>query len=147
MLNVTEEMAIASGMQFRPSICLTKENGINAFAAGTNSGKYCDWNFERSARHILSRDELQCVIAHEFSHILHGDTRINIRLIGLIFGLTGMAMLGKGLIYGGSETYGARGSSSTVSESQKSKNDNGEAILVAIALLCILCGTVFSLPG
>ncbi len=84
--NVVDEMAIASGLKPPRVFVLDREDAINAFAAG--------WEQQDSvvavthgALERLTRDELQGVVAHEFSHILHGDTRLNMRLIGYVYGL------------------------------------------------------------
>ncbi|QDV32851.1 M48 family metallopeptidase [Tautonia plasticadhaerens] len=86
VLNVVEEMAIASGTPVPPVYLLEKERGINAFAAG-----YAPDDAVIGVTHgciqTLSRDELQGVMAHEFSHILNGDMRLNIRLMGVLFGI------------------------------------------------------------
>lgn len=87
LLNVVDELALASGMRRAPPVyLLPREDGINAFAAG--------WQVDdavvavtRGALERLTRDELQGVLAHEFSHILHEDMQLNMRLIGLVWGL------------------------------------------------------------
>ena len=86
LLNVVEEMAIASGVPV-PPVYLMQQSGINAFAAGfgTSDAVIAVTN---GAVELLSRDELQGVIAHEFSHILNGDTRLKMSLMGLLFGIT-----------------------------------------------------------
>lgn len=96
-LNVVEEMAIASGIPVPSCYILDKEASINAFAAG--------WGLEDSiicvnqgTLNYLNRDELQGVIAHEVSHIVNSDMKINIRAIALIFGLSGLMIIGKYLI-------------------------------------------------
>ena len=81
LLNVVEEMAIASGTPVPPVYLLDNEEGINAFAAGTTP-QNAVIGVTRGTIETLKRDELQGVIAHEFSHILNGDMRLNIRLIG-----------------------------------------------------------------
>ncbi len=86
MLNITEEMAIASGVPV-PPVYLLQQSGINAFAAGFSSSDAVI-AVTRGALELLNRDELQGVIAHEFSHILNGDTRLKMRLMGLLFGIT-----------------------------------------------------------
>jgi len=85
-LNVVEEMAIASGLPV-PPVYILNQPGINAFAAGFSSSDTVI-GVTRGAIEMLGRDELQGVIAHEFSHILHGDTRINMRMMGLLYGMT-----------------------------------------------------------
>ena len=93
LLNVVEEMAIAAGTTAPPVYLLEQEKGINAFAAGfTPDGAVI--GVTRGAAERLSRDELQGVIAHEFSHILNGDMRMNIRLIGLLHGILIIGILG-----------------------------------------------------
>lgn len=92
LLNIVEEMAIASGMPV-PPVYVLDEDGINAFAAGYTPADAVI-GVTRGAIEVLSRDELQGVIAHEFSHILHGDMRLNIRLMGLLHGILVVGMLG-----------------------------------------------------
>jgi Zn-dependent protease with chaperone function len=124
LLNVVEEMALASGMQVPAVYLLRHEQGINAFAAGhtTNDAAI---GVTRGCIQILDRDELQGVIAHEFSHILNGDMRLNVRLIGIIFGIMCLALIGRILIH-------MRGSSN-------SKNQNP---LPFIGLALILIGGI-----
>ena len=86
LLNIVEEMALASGMPVPPVYVLDNEPGINAFAAG-NTPEDAVVAVTSGALYSLKRDELQGVIGHEFSHILNGDMRINIRLMGVIFGI------------------------------------------------------------
>ena len=93
LLNVVQEMAIASGMPTPPVYLLEHEQGINAFAAGFTPSDAVI-GITKGAVEQLSRDELQGVIAHEFSHILNGDMRLNIRLIGLLHGILIIGMLG-----------------------------------------------------
>ena len=90
--NVVEEMAIASGMPV-PPVYLIEDDGINAFAAGWSADDAVI-GVTRGCIEQLNRDELQGVIAHEFSHISHGDMRINIRLIGVIFGIMVLGITG-----------------------------------------------------
>jgi Zn-dependent protease with chaperone function len=94
VMNVVEEMALASGTPVPPVYVMQNESGINAFAAGyTPDGAVI--GITRGAIEKLSRDELQGVVAHEFSHILNGDMRINIRLMGVIFGIIAIAVIGR----------------------------------------------------
>jgi Zn-dependent protease with chaperone function len=97
LLNVVEEMAIASGVPVPPVYVMDEENGINAFAAGHNPGD-ATITVTRGCMKLLSRDELQGVIGHEFSHILNGDMRMNIRLMGIIFGILCLAIIGRVLL-------------------------------------------------
>jgi Zn-dependent protease with chaperone function len=98
LLNVVEEMAIASGVPVPPVYVMNHEEGINAFAAGY-SPTDAVVGVTRGCIQQLNREELQGVIAHEFSHILNGDMRLNIRLMGLIFGIMCLAVVGRILLY------------------------------------------------
>ncbi len=93
LLNVVEEMALASGTPVPPVYIMDDEEGINAFAAGTTP-QNAVIGITRGAILTLKRDELQGVIAHEFSHILNGDMRLNIRLMGLLHGILVLALIG-----------------------------------------------------
>ncbi|MBO7725169.1 MAG: M48 family metallopeptidase [Thermoguttaceae bacterium] len=93
LLNIVEEMAIASGIHVPNVYVLRNESGINAFAAGYSEPTSAV-AVTQGALDYLSRDELEGVIAHEFSHILHHDTRLNMRLIGILFGLEMIAIIG-----------------------------------------------------
>ncbi|MDQ3200008.1 MAG: M48 family metallopeptidase [Verrucomicrobiota bacterium] len=97
LLNVVEEMAIASGVPVPQVYVMDGEPGINAFAAGYSSGDAAI-SVTRGCMTLLSRDELQGVIGHEFSHILNGDMRLNLRLIGLIFGILCLTIIGRVLL-------------------------------------------------
>ena len=92
-LNVVEEMAIASGTPVPPVYVLDHEQGINAFAAGFTPGDAVVGLTRGTITH-LSREELQGVIAHEFSHILNGDMRLNLRLIGVLHGILLIGLIG-----------------------------------------------------
>jgi len=96
LVNVVEEMAIASGVRV-PDIYLLPEEGINAFAAGFSTDDAAV-AVTTGCLKTLNRDQLQGVIAHEFSHILNGDMRLNIRLIGLLFGILLLAIAGQILL-------------------------------------------------
>jgi Zn-dependent protease with chaperone function len=97
LLNVVEEMALASGVPVPRVFVMDEETSINAFAAGhtINDAVVA---VTRGTLTRLTRDELQGVIAHEFSHVLNGDMRLNMRLIGVLFGLTMVAMAGRFLL-------------------------------------------------
>ncbi len=98
--NVVEEVAIASGVPVPRLFVLEQETGINAFAAGYSPSDAAI-AVTRGALDRLNRDELQGVIAHEFSHVLNGDMRLNIRLIGVLFGIMMLSLIGQRiLIYG-----------------------------------------------
>lgn len=98
LVNVVEEMALASGVPV-PDPFLLPDGTINAFAAGHGLGDAVI-GVTRGCIDLLSRDELQGVIAHEFSHILHGDMRLNIRLMGLLAGILCLSIAGRLLIHG-----------------------------------------------
>jgi len=96
--NVIEEMAIAAGVPVPKIYVLDDENGINAFAAGHAPGDAAI-GVTLGCLTRLNRDELQGVIGHEFSHILNGDMRLNLRLMGVIFGILCLAVIGRVLIF------------------------------------------------
>jgi Zn-dependent protease with chaperone function len=98
LINVVEEMAIASGVPVPQVWILDEEPGINAFAAGTDAANAVI-GVTRGCLELLKRSELQGVVAHEFSHILNGDMRLNQRLIGWVFGLMMVAMAGRAILY------------------------------------------------
>lgn len=98
--NVIEEMAIASGVPVPEIYVLEEESGINAFAAGYAPGDAAI-AVTRGTLELLDRDELQGVIAHEFSHILNGDMRLNIRLMGVLFGILILGLMGRVILRGG----------------------------------------------
>jgi Zn-dependent protease with chaperone function len=97
LFNVVEEMAIASGVPMPEIYVLEQESAINAFAAG-HSPANAAIAVTQGALDTLSRDELQGVIAHEFSHVLNGDMRLNVQLMGWLFGLFVVALIGRTLL-------------------------------------------------
>ena len=112
VMNVVEEMAIASGMPV-PPVYLIHDPSINAFAAGT-SIRDAALGITTGAIEQLSRDELEGVMAHEFSHIFHGDMRINLRAMAAIFGMIALGYVGYFLLRsaprgGGRKNNGAAG--------------------------------------
>lgn len=125
LLNVVEEMSIASGTPVPEVYVLEREESINAFAAGhtTNDAAI---GVTRGCMRLLNRDELQGVIGHEFSHILNGDMRLNVRLIGIVHGILCIAVLGRILV--------RTGSSSSGSSNRKSSNP---LPIIGLALLVI----------
>jgi Zn-dependent protease with chaperone function len=118
--NVVEEMAIAAGVSVPEIYVLPNETSINAFAAGWSTSDAAV-AVTRGAMDRLSRDELQGVIAHEFSHVVNGDMRLNIRLIGLLFGILFLSIIGRNLIFFG----GGRGG----------RDNRNPVPLIGIALL------------
>lgn len=132
LLNVVEEMALASGMPVPPVFILDEEPSINAFAAGHTPGDAVV-AVSRGALDYLTRDELQGVMGHEFSHIVNGDMRLNLRLIGLLHGILLLAILGYYLIRFAS--YGA--------SSRRSKNEGGiRAALLLSGLALVVIGYI-----
>jgi len=128
LLNVVAEMAIASGLPV-PPVYVLEQSGINAFAAGFAAGDAVI-AVTRGAVDLLGRDELQGVIAHEFSHILNGDTRLKMRLMGLMFGVTLISDAGILLLSSGR----------TVAYSSRQRGTH--PALLAIGFLLFLVGTI-----
>jgi Zn-dependent protease with chaperone function len=95
--NIVDEMAIASGVPAPEVYVLEEESGINAFAAGHTPANAAI-AVTRGCLQRLSRDQLQGIIGHEFSHVLNGDMRLSIRLMGLVFGLMVIALAGRFLL-------------------------------------------------
>ncbi len=106
LLNIVEEMSIASGVPMPSLFVLASEKGINAFAAGHTTGDFAV-AVSRGCLEQLNRDELQGVVAHEFSHILNGDMRRNLNLTGWLYGISGITLIGRVLF----EIAGRSGSS------------------------------------
>ncbi|MBF0196929.1 MAG: M48 family metallopeptidase [Planctomycetes bacterium] len=148
LLNVVEEMAIASGVPIPKVYILSRESSINAFAAG--------WSMNDAAIAVsmgalneLSRDELQGVIAHEFSHILNGDCRLNIRLMGVLFGIMMLSLFGRimrSMIHLSPRSSGSSYSRSTSSSSRGKGSGKGGAIIIAV-LVVILLVTIIGYIG
>jgi Zn-dependent protease with chaperone function len=107
LLNVVEEMALASGVPVPPVFLLSQENGLNAFAAGFSPSDAVV-GVTRGCAEQLNRDQLQGVIAHEFSHILNGDMRLNLRLIGVLFGVLLMGLIGRQVLFAAGRMGGGR---------------------------------------
>ncbi|HJW82223.1 MAG TPA: M48 family metallopeptidase [Acidiferrobacterales bacterium] len=119
LINVVEETAIAAGVPVPQVYVLESEGGINAFAAGYSSSDAVI-AVTRGTLETLTRDELQGVIAHEFSHILNGDMRLNMRLIGVSFGILVIALTGRMILRG-------------LSHSRSSSDRGGQALLLGMA--------------
>lgn len=130
VLNVVEEMALAAGLPV-PPVYILDDDALNAFAAGFHSDDAVI-GLTRGCVRFLNREELQGVIAHEFSHILHGDMRINIRLIGVLYGILVVGHIG----------YFIMRSSSF--RSSRSNRDGAPLILIGLGLVVIgSIGTFF----
>ncbi len=123
LLNIVEEMSIASGLPVPAIYVLPDEAGLNAFAAGYSQADAAV-AVTRGALERLGRDELQGVVAHEFSHILNGDMRLNTRLLALLYGILSLMLLGRGLLRAAFEL--SRGSGNS--------KKNGLSIGVPLAL-------------
>ena len=140
LLNIVEEMAIASGIPVPPVFFLENEDSINAFAAGYSPSDAV-LGVTRGCAEKLTRDELQGVIAHEFSHVLNGDMRISIRLIGVLHGILLIGLLGQIIFricaYGGSRR-------NSKSESNGINGIVFACIVAGLALIVIgFIGTIF----
>jgi Zn-dependent protease with chaperone function len=131
LVNIVQEMSIASGVPMPEVFVLDHEQGINAFAAGHQPGDAAV-TVTRGALDQLSRDELQGVIGHEFSHILHGDMRLNLRLMGLVHGILVIGLTGALLIRFGS----------TARSSSSSSKGNPLAALVVVGIAAYIIGYI-----
>ena len=133
VLNVVEEMALAAGTPV-PPVYLLEEDSINAFAAGLRP-QDAVIGVTRGAIEKLSRDELQGVIAHEFSHILHGDMRLNTRLVAVLHGILLIGLIGEVLLRGAGRSGAARSSSSN-----SKGRGNGVALIMVLGLVLLIIG-------
>jgi Zn-dependent protease with chaperone function len=138
LVNVVEEMAIASGVPVPQVFVLDGEPGINAFAAGFTTSDAAV-AVTRGCLEKLTREELQGVIAHEFSHVLNGDMRLNIRLMGVVFGIVCIGLLGRILMRAGSH--------SRVAVARRGRGGSPGAALFAIGLGVFLIGLIGELFG
>ncbi|HVE16916.1 MAG TPA: M48 family metallopeptidase, partial [Chthoniobacterales bacterium] len=132
--NVVEEMALASGVPVPDIYVLDEEQAINAFAAGNTPGDAVV-AVTRGTLEQLNRDQLQGVIAHEFSHILNGDMRLNVRLIGVLTGILLLAMIGRIVFEISARTGGSVRSSDN-------KNGNAQLPLFLIGAGIWLIGSI-----
>ncbi len=127
LYNVVEEISVASGVPVPEVYVLEEESGINAFAAGYTQSDAAV-AVTRGALEAFDRDELQGVIAHEFSHILNGDTRINIRLMGVIFGILVLSIIGRKLLMSNRRAR------------YRSSNNKGMSVVIFAGLGLIIIG-------
>ncbi len=134
LLNVVEEMAIASGVPMPAVYVMDDEPAINAFAAGLTTSDAVV-AVTRGTLEKLTRDELQGVVAHEFSHILNGDMRLNVRLTAILFGILIMGLIGRGILRG---MFRGR---MRVGGSGKNKG-GGVALIFAVGLALLIIGYV-----
>lgn len=135
LLNVVDELAIASGVPVPQVFVMEAETGINAFAAGFSVDDAAI-GVTRGALEKLTRSELQGVIAHEFSHVLNGDMRLNTRLMGAVFGVVCIGLCGRGLMRLASNTSGVF----------RSKNNKGGYVF-ALGLGVFVVGLLGELMG
>ena len=131
LLNVVEEMSLASGVPVPPVYVMDNEPSINAFAAGFRPNDAVV-TVSRGCLQYLTREELQGVLGHEFSHVLNGDMRLNLRLIGLVYGILVLSIIG----YFVMRSAGWAGSSSRNSDDRR--GDNRAAIFFIGLALYIL---------
>ncbi len=134
LINVVEEMAIASGIHVPQIFILEDEAGINAFVAGTSPNNAA-LAITQGALDTFNRDELQGVIGHEFSHILNGDMNINIKLISVLAGILLIGKIGESLTH--SSSYGRRQHSTSYSNNRNSGNKGW-----AIGLMLMVVGYI-----
>ena len=97
LVNVIEEMSIAAGIPAPVAYVLTYESSLNAFAAGLTT-RDCVIGVTQGLLETMTRDELQGVIAHEVSHIVNGDSRLNLRIIGVLYGIHALTLMGRSLM-------------------------------------------------
>ena len=140
LLNVVEEMALAANTPV-PPVYLLPETGINAFAAGYSPSDAVI-GVTRGCIEQLNRDELQGVVAHEFSHILNGDMRMNIRLIAILNGILFLGHIGYYML------RGSRGSSAVrIGSARSGNNKNGAGAILLLALGLVIIGYLGSFFG
>ncbi|MDK8463892.1 M48 family metallopeptidase [Marinobacter sp. SS13-12] len=131
--NIVEEMAIASGVSVPELYVMDQETGINAFVAGYTPGEAV-MVVTHGALTQLSRDELQGVVGHEFSHVLNGDMRLNVRLIALLAGILMVGQIGSFLLR--VSFYGSHRSART------SSNSRGTAVFGLVGLALVVIGYI-----
>ncbi len=142
LMNIVEEMSIASGLPVPDVYVLDNEDNINAFAAGfgTNDAAV---GVTRGALEKLTRDELQGVMAHEFSHIFNGDMRLNIRLIGILNGILVIHIMGmilmRSMFYSGGMRVRSRGGGRG--------GGNATIAIIAFGLALVIIGYIGMLFG
>jgi Zn-dependent protease with chaperone function len=125
LLNVVEEMSIASGVPVPPVFVLEEEDGINAFAAGRTTSDAAVAVTHGALEH-LTRDELQGVVGHEFSHILNGDMRLNMKLAAWLGGILGLALIGEILL---------RALGNSRPRHSRSRDRDGDKLLAALFII------------
>jgi Zn-dependent protease with chaperone function len=129
LLNVVEEMAIASGVPTPAVYVLDNEPCLNAFAAGLTTSDAAV-TVTRGTLEKLTRDELQGVIAHEFSHILNGDMRLNVSITAIVFGILVIGLLGRGFLQSVGRVRGGKNSGGVI------------AVIVVVGLALLIIGYI-----
>jgi Zn-dependent protease with chaperone function len=129
VVNIVEEMAIAAGLPVPPVYVLQRELGINAFAAGWSPDDAVI-GVTKGALEALNRDQLQGVIAHEFSHILNRDCALNMRLMGVLHGIVLISIIGRVLMRAGTGS------------THRSRKDGGTAHFFVAGLAIWLFGSL-----
>ncbi|CDF84854.1 peptidase, M48 family [Pseudomonas knackmussii B13] len=148
VLNVVEEMALASGTPV-PPVYLLDDEAINAFAAGLTP-RDAVIGITRGAIGLLDRDELQGVIAHEFSHIYNGDMRLNTRLVALLHGILVLGLIGETVLRGfwsSDSGNGARVRVGGRSNTSTAAGDSGGGAAFAVILVAVLAGVALWMLG
>ncbi|MBD8524963.1 M48 family metallopeptidase [Pseudomarimonas arenosa] len=130
--NIVEELAIAACLPVPAIFVLDRESSINAFAAGYSPSDAAV-AVTRGAIEKLNRDELQGVIAHEFSHILHGDMRLNSKMLGVLFGITALAVAARWVLERGRYARDSRGAGVVLVVA---------GLILAIGYVGVLCARV-----
>jgi len=133
LLNVVEEMSIASGVPMPAVFVMDEEEGLNAFAAGLTTADAAV-TVTKGTLEKLTRDELQGVVAHEFSHILNGDMRLNVRITAIVFGILVIGLIGRGIL----QSMG-RG---RVRVGGDGKKGGGIAVVLAVGLALFIVGYI-----
>jgi Zn-dependent protease with chaperone function len=139
LMNIVEEMSIASGMPVPDVYVLDNEENINAFAAGFHTMDAAI-GVTRGALEQLNRDEMQGVIAHEFSHIFNGDMKFNIRLIGILNGILLIHVMG--MVIMRSMMYSGRSR-----RSSKDGGGNAALVIILVGLSLVIIGYIGMLFG
>nr|MBA2662645.1 M48 family metalloprotease [Lujinxingiaceae bacterium] len=134
-LNVIDEMSIAAGLPRPRAFVVKHEQGINAFAAGGSPEKAAI-GVTHGALVKLNREELAGVVAHEMAHIANLDTRLNVRLMGMVFGLVALYTIGRVVLRGAALSRGGGG-----------RDNRGAAPMLAIGIAMLVLGSLGVLGG
>jgi Zn-dependent protease with chaperone function len=135
LLNVVDEMSLAAGIPAPPCYVLDEEPSINAFAAGHRPDNAVV-AVSRGSLEYLTRDELQGVLGHEFSHILNGDMRLNLRLIGIVYGILVLSIIGYYIMRAAGFMESSRSSDSD-SDSDRKGDNRMPIFLIGLAIFIL----------